>query len=184
MNREKSCFYPSKWVQGHRLTRVARRLGCSAKRFPLIYLGASLIKGRCKGIYFEDLVNKFANPITGWKAKFISFAGKAKSPNPHTLLLSNSKKNHCSNRGTYESIPVESIRPASHPWVSWEKVTTSPEEGGLAIRKITDTVYGLHGKLAWSIFSGDSRWARLLFQKYGLQSVHGNRRPQPNSSRL
>lgn len=92
VNREKSCFYPSKWVQGHRLTRVARRLGCSAKRFPLIYLGASLIKGRCKGIYFEDLVNKFANPITGWKAKFISFAGKAKSPNPHTLLLSNSKK--------------------------------------------------------------------------------------------
>lgn len=114
VNREKSCFYPSKWVQGHRLTLVARRLGCSAKRFPLIYLGASLIKGRCKGIYFEDLVNKFANPITGWKAKFISFAGKAKSPNPHTLLLSNSKKNHCSNRGTYESIPVESIRPASH----------------------------------------------------------------------
>lgn len=133
-------------MQDHRLTRVARRLGCSAKRFPLIYLGASLIKGRCKGIYFEDLVNKFANPITGWKAKFISFAGKA------TLIKS-----------TLASLPIHTLSCLAIP----KKIIA--REGLMkaflwnqALRKEvwqfgkSHTMYGLHGKLAWNIFSGNS----------------------------
>lgn len=52
VNLEKSGFYPSKWVQGRRLSRLSARLGCAARQFPLTYLGAPLIKGRCKGIYF------------------------------------------------------------------------------------------------------------------------------------
>lgn len=192
VNLEKSGFYPSKWVHGRRLNRLARRLGCSAKQFPLTYLGAPLFKGRCKGIYFEDLVNKFANRITGWKAKFISFAGKAtlikstlSSLHIHTLsCLAIPKHTIARMEGIMRAFLWNQNGQHRTHWVSWERVTTSKEEGGLGIRKICDTMYGLHGKLAWNIFSGESLWARLLYQKYGLQSVHGLRPPRPNSSRL
>lgn len=69
-------------------------------------------------------------------------------------------------------------------WVSWERIVTPLEKGGLGIRKISETMYGLHGKLAWNIFSGESIWAQLLYQKYGLNGVHVFQPARPNSSRL
>lgn len=33
-------------------------------------------------------------------------------------------------------------------WVSWERIVTPLEKDGLGIRKISETMYGLHGKLA------------------------------------
>lgn len=46
------------------------------KNFPFIYLGAPLHKGRSKSEYFEHLVQMVNNKLEGWKAKFMSFAGK------------------------------------------------------------------------------------------------------------
>lgn len=45
-------------------------------------------------------------------------------------------------------------------------------EGGLGICSVEDTIFGLHGKLAWKILSQDSHWTRMLLQKYGPDSVY------------
>lgn len=51
-------------------------MGCIIKAFPFVYLGAPLYKGRCKVVYFERLFQIVSNKLEGWKAKFLSFAGK------------------------------------------------------------------------------------------------------------
>lgn len=67
-------------------------------------------------------------------------------------------------------------------WVSWKKVTRPIREGGLGIRRFVDTLYGLHGKLAWRIMEGKSLWWRMLLAKYGV--IDGNIQIRQSSSRL
>ncbi|KAG5631353.1 hypothetical protein H5410_003070 [Solanum commersonii] len=44
---------------------------------PLIYLGYPIYIGRQRILYFFDLINKVVGRITGWKAKILSFGGRA-----------------------------------------------------------------------------------------------------------
>lgn len=41
-------------------------------------------------------------------------------------------------------------------WVSWEEVCTSFSEGGIGLRTLKDTIYGLQGRLAWKVYSGNT----------------------------
>lgn len=54
----------------------------------------------------------------------------------------------------------------------------------MGIRSMTETVYGLQGKLAWKILSQETLWTRLLIQKYGKQSVYNANEIRCNSSKL
>lgn len=182
-----------KWIHGRRLTQISTSLGCPARQFLLTYLGAPLFKGRCKGIFFEELFNKFANRLTGWKAKFISFAGhitlikSTLSSLPIHILscLAISKQIIARMEGLIRTFLWSQNGQNRSHWVSWDKISTPTDTGGLGIRKLSETIYGLHGKLAWNIFPGESLLARLLYEKYGLLGIHGQHTFRPNySSRL
>lgn len=67
-------------------------------------------------------------------------------------------------------------------WVTWKKITKPLSEGGLGIHSLSDKIYGLHGKLAWRLLSGNSLWASLIMQKYG--ALTGSAQYRTNSSRL
>lgn len=150
INFEKNGFYPPKLIPHGRIYRI-EILGCTARNLPLLYLGAPLFKGRCKAIYMESLFHKFASRLEGWKTRFTSFTGK--------ITLINS---------ILESIPVHTISCMVIPkyvilrmerllrsflwsqggqsctqWVSWNKVARPLKEGGLGIRKFSETVHGL-----------------------------------------
>lgn len=175
INLQKSSMFVSKHIQGRKLVKVQQQLGCKVKEFPLNYLGAPLYKGRCKEVYFERLFQIVSNKLEGWKAKFLSFVGKM------TLIKSVLASIHIH---TFSCMAVpksvvqrlEEIRRAflwnqhgqrrTH-WVAWDKVCSPYTEGGLGIRTLKDTVYGLQGKLAWKICAGNTLWTRLLRQKYG-----------------
>lgn len=169
VNLDESGFYPSKRIQGHIIHQLATRLGCAARHFPLNYLGAPLFKRRCRGIYFDELISKFASRITGWKSRFISFAGRITliksillSLPIHTLsCLAAPKLTISRMEGLIRAFLWNQNGHSRTHWVSWDNVTTPHAAGRLEIRKISDTTYGLHGKLAWNIFSGDSLWSKL-----------------------
>lgn len=76
INLEKSSLFTSKQIKGRKLSQVQQVLGCRVKSFPFVYLGAPLYKGRCKAKYFDPLLQMISNKLAGWKANFISFAGK------------------------------------------------------------------------------------------------------------
>lgn len=57
-------------------------------------------------------------------------------------------------------------------------------EGGLGLRTLKDTVYGLQGKLAWKVFGGHTLWARILRKKYGVDSSRGEYSRSQSASAL
>lgn len=73
---EKLCVFVSKQIRGRQLVQIQQVLGCSIKNLPFTYLGAPLHKGRSKSEYFERLLQTITNKLEGWKAKFMSLAGK------------------------------------------------------------------------------------------------------------
>lgn len=179
--------YASKRIPHGRLIRIQRTSGCYAR-----YLGAPIYKGRCKCMYFDETVGKLAQKLEGWKSRFLSFGGKI------TLI-----------RSVLASLPLHVFSCMVVPqqvqrrieglmraflwsqqgqgrmnWVSWKRICTPVEEGGLGIRSIHETVHGLHGKLAWKIISKETLWTRLLRQKYGVQSVFSPTALRTNSSNL
>lgn len=192
VNLQKSAFYASKKISRGRLTKIQRISGCYAKKLPFKYLGAPIYKGRCKCIFFEDIVGKIAKKLEGWKSRYLSFGGKI------TLI-----------RSVLASLPIHVFSCMAVPlqvqrrieglmrtflWsqqgqsrmnrVSWKRICRPIEEGGLGIKLLTETVHGLHGKLAWKIISHETLWTRLLRQKYGVQSVHTSNMLRANSSKL
>lgn len=113
--------------------------------------------------------------LQGWKAKFLSFGGC------NTLI-----------RSVLLSLPVHTMSCLVIPksvihrvegmiksflwsqqgerrahWVSWKNICTPTCHGGLGIRSLSDTIFGMQGKLA-----GTSLWARIMQQKYGINRCH------------
>lgn len=72
----KSSVFVSKQIRGRQLVQIQQVLGCSIKNLRFTYLGAPLHKGRSKSEYFERLLQTITNKLEGWKAKFMSLAGK------------------------------------------------------------------------------------------------------------
>lgn len=192
INLQKSSMFLSKQICGRKLARVQQVLECKVKQFPFNYLGAPLYKGRCKAEYFDRVIQIISNKLEGWKSKFMSFAGKI------TLIKS-----------VLASIPVHTLSCMAVPksiilrlenlmkaflwsqhgekrlsWVAWDEVCTPYNEGGLGIRALKDTVYGLQGKLAWKVYTGNTLWTKLLRQKYGSNFNQGAYTRQQSASAL
>ncbi|KAL3641434.1 hypothetical protein CASFOL_016402 [Castilleja foliolosa] len=137
-------------------------------------MGAPIFKGRAKTIYFEKLIQKIVGKLEGWKGRFLSFSGKI------TLIKAvlNSLPIHTMtstaiNKGTIKIIDklIRSFlwsqkgQKRLH-WCNWQKVCMHKADGGLGIRSMADTIYGLQGKLAWSIIQKKTIWSKILNQKY------------------
>lgn len=69
-------------------------------------------------------------------------------------------------------------------WLSWDEVCKPYQEGGLGLRTLKDTNYGLQGKLAWKVYAGNTLWTKLLRQKYGVNSASGEFTRRQSASAL
>lgn len=130
----------------------------------MTYLWAPLFKGRAKILYFEDLISKINSKIKGWHNRFFSFAGKiiliksvlASIP-VHTLscmVIPKSVSRRIENQ--LKTFLWANQGQQRLQWVSWKAVCAPPNEGGLGIRSLSDTIHGCQGKLAWKVYSGSS----------------------------
>jgi len=57
--------------------RIKRLTSFKQKEGPITYLGCPLYMGRPRIIYFCDLISQVLSRITGWKAKILSYGGRA-----------------------------------------------------------------------------------------------------------
>ncbi|KAL3629954.1 hypothetical protein CASFOL_026266 [Castilleja foliolosa] len=149
-------------------------LQCKEAHTPFIYLGAPIFKGRSKLAYFEPIYQKIKQKLEGWKCKYLSFAGKVSlirsvlcSIPVHTMSAI------AVNSGTLRYIEAifrkflwQQKNQDRYHWVSWDKICSPTECGGLGIRILTDTMFGLHGKLAWNIIQNKSLWSQWMNKKY------------------
>lgn len=68
--------------------------------------------------------------------------------------------------------------------MAWEDICSPYGEGGLGIRSLKDTIFGLQGKLAWKIYEGKTIWANLLRQKYSTNYMPGSYKRSQSASKL
>lgn len=120
-------------------------------------LGAPIYKGRCKAEIFEELFVNISKRLAGWKAKFLSFGGKItliqsvlSSIPVHILSCTVAPKSIISCLDRIMSSILWSNQGAQRAyWVAWDRICIPYSQGVLRIRKVSDMVYGLRGKLAW-----------------------------------
>jgi hypothetical protein len=56
--------------------QLAQIIGCNAATFPFIYLGLPLLNKKLTVSDFEQLVQKIASKLTGWRSALLSIAGR------------------------------------------------------------------------------------------------------------
>ncbi|XP_042486865.1 uncharacterized protein LOC122091540 [Macadamia integrifolia] len=139
------------------------------------YLGIPFVAGKLSKSHCQDLLHRVNSKLSGWKAKYLSSAGK------HTLIQSTLsampqyfmscfqlpssvlKDLDSSSRKSFWSSGDKSLVPT----ISWHSICRTKKSGGLNLRLSTNMNLSLLAKKAWELLSpSDSLWGRLMKAKY------------------
>jgi ribonuclease HI len=136
-----------------------------------MYLGVPIFRGKPKAVYFQPIVDKVKLKLASWKASLLTYAGRiqlVKSVIQSMLIYSIT---------TY-SWPVSLIKELERYmrnfiWsgdllvkkvvtVSWNKVCSPVDEGGLGIRSLSNLNKASNLKLFWELIISNNQWASVL----------------------
>ncbi|GJS98578.1 RNA-directed DNA polymerase, eukaryota, reverse transcriptase zinc-binding domain protein [Tanacetum coccineum] len=174
------------------VSQAALITGCNAMQTPFSYLGLPIDCNMANVKNWDPIVDKFSKRLSKWKSSMLSIGGRA------TLISS-----VLGSIGTYYlslfpmpstvNKKLESMR--SHffwgsdenskkiPWISWNLVLASKENGGLGIGSLYSLNQALMQKWRWRFFNNpNSLWVRLLTSIHGdiddASSFHSHARNQ------
>lgn len=189
INPDKSALWFSDACEEQDRQEVMQELAAKMAEESDKYLGVYITHGRTdQDLTHNLLVEKFYNKLAGWKANFLSFAGRL------TLIKS-----------VLISVPVYFMTIAKLPaktvkeltkvmrkflWgetdkdrylslIAWNKICVPIEDGGLGIRDVASFNKALLLKIVWQVASNQDRqlWVQILRAKYfpkgGFWGVNG-----------
>ncbi|KAK9217059.1 hypothetical protein WN943_005684 [Citrus x changshan-huyou] len=174
ISQAKSSFYIGKSAPASCRAIVHSVTSFQWRQLPFIYLGCPIFTGCLKISYFDDLVRKVRERISGWANRLLSFGGK--------LILI---------RHVLSSLPLHLfhvLRPPSTViqslersftrflwgdsegrrrihWCRWPAVCFPVDEGGLGIRSFDDMAEASEIKLWWRFRQQSSLWASFMKSK-------------------
>ncbi|GJU81834.1 RNA-directed DNA polymerase, eukaryota [Tanacetum coccineum] len=175
-------------VSCNELEAVANSLGCSHDFLPFSYLGLPVGKRMksCGG--WSDVINRFRDRLSSWKAKSLSIGGRltlVKSvlgslPIHYLSLFKDPLKiiNILESiRSRFFWVFKESQKGIS--WVKWNSILLDFENGGLGVGSLLAKNLGLLGKWKWHfLVEKNARWCTVIKDFYGID---GGFRSPPNS---
>ena len=145
-------------------TNIGKYLG-----FPINHRGAARTR-------FNFVVDRVMNKLAGWKAKFLSFAGRTvlvksvMSTIPNYVMQGEALPIHlCENLdkinrdflwgSTREKKKLHLVR--------WSKIIKPKEEGGLGLQVAREKNLALLAKLNWRMYKEkEALWANVILKKY------------------
>ncbi|XP_041015027.1 uncharacterized protein LOC121257846 [Juglans microcarpa x Juglans regia] len=172
----KSALFIAPYVSSVRRRRLLRSTGFLEDHFPVTYLGAPLMDGRLKASYLDSLVTKLRAKVAGWKARLLSQGGRLvmlkhvlTSMASHILVVMDVSKVVIAklNNILLSFFWGEHGGKAKMKWCAWDQISKPTSEGALGLRSFSEVQSVMHMKLAWSLLSTNSLWARFMLQKYG-----------------
>ncbi|CAJ2645220.1 unnamed protein product [Trifolium pratense] len=170
INPHKSTIFAGS-ITHTKLTSIASSLGFCIGTLPFMYLGVPIFKGKPKAVYFQPLVDKVKMKLASWKASLLTYAGRIQLVKSviHSMLVYSI---------TTYSWPISLIKMLDRYmrnfiWsgdllvrklvtVSWNKMCSPIDEGGLGIRSLSNLNKASNLKLFWELFNSDNQWANLL----------------------
>nr|GEZ43896.1 RNA-directed DNA polymerase, eukaryota [Tanacetum cinerariifolium] len=159
-------------VESDRVKEAALRLGCISLKTLFLYLGSKVGGSMSQLHEWDEVVKRVKMRLSKWKMKYLSIGGRL------TLLKSVLRSMTIFNMSIFK-VPLgvlrtlESIR--SHffnghalgsnkaSWVSWKKVLSSKDKGGLGVSSLHALNRGLLFKWIWRFYTQDkSLWVRVI----------------------
>lgn len=160
----------------------ASPLGCEPASLPFSYLGVPVGKNMNLKKAWKPVIDRFKSKLSAWKSKTLSFGGRvtlAKSVlgSLPTYFLSLFK----SPLGVIEDL--ERIRrkfiwsgtqdSKGINWVSWEKVTSPKEVGGLGLGSLRSLNISFLTKWWWRLrLEQNALWARIIMAIHCIANLH------------
>ncbi|CAJ2638568.1 unnamed protein product [Trifolium pratense] len=161
------------------LGEAASALCCKVGKIPFLYLGLQIGGDPRRLSFWEPMLIRIKNRLSGWKSRFLSFGGRLvllksvlTSLPVYTLSFFKAPS------GTISSIEslfikffwggCEDSRKIS--WVNWNSICLSKESGGLGVRRLREFNQALLGKWCWRMLvDREGLWFRVLEARYGIE---------------
>ncbi|KAJ9556808.1 hypothetical protein OSB04_011422 [Centaurea solstitialis] len=177
INWEKSTLF-GVGVSIAEISRLAGRFGCKSGKLPFHYLGFPIGADMSKKESWDSLYKKFESRLSIWKERMLSIGGRL------TLC-----KAVLGSLGVYlfslYKVPVGVLKDLEKlrsrffwgfssnqrklVWVSWDKVLTAKEKGGIGIGSLRAQNISLLAKWWWRFKTeGNSTWKAVIV------SIHGD----------
>ncbi|GKC57774.1 RNA-directed DNA polymerase, eukaryota, reverse transcriptase zinc-binding domain protein [Tanacetum coccineum] len=160
-----------------------RHIGCGILNTPFSFLGSKV--GGCMSRIksWDEVIDKMVNRLSKWKMKTLSIGGRltllkavfGSMPIYHMsifkvpmLVLQRMESIRCH---FFNGNDLDSKRSI---WVSWNKVLTSKEKGGLGVSSLFALNRALMFKWVWRFFNqSDSLWVRVIHAIHGVDGRIG-----------
>ena len=176
VSMEKSRIYFSPSVQPEIKSGICSRLGIQATTNIGNYLGFPINHRGVPRNRMDFIVEKVMSKLARWKARFLSFAGRAvlvksvMSTIPNYVMQATALPTHLCDK--LDKIDRDflwgsiSEKRRIH-LVGWNKIIRSKEEGGLGIQAAKAKNLALLAKLNWRLNQEkESIWAKVILRKY------------------
>ncbi|KAH9750080.1 zf-RVT domain-containing protein [Citrus sinensis] len=179
ISQAKSSFYIGKPAPASCRTIVYSVTGFQRRQLPFIYLGCPIFTGCLKISYFDDMVRKVREMISGWANRLLTFGGKlilirhVLSALPlhlfHVLHPPSTVIQSLERLFTRFLWSDSEGRRRIH-WCRWPAVCFPVDEGGLDIRSFDDMAEAFEIKLWWRFRQQSSLWASFMKSKESVVS--------------
>ena len=179
LNKEKTSLFFSKNTPREIKEYVQRRFGAQIIHHHEKYLGLPPLIGRGKRKAFNRIKDQVGRHLAGWKGKLLSNAGReilikavAQATPTYTMSCFKIPKSLCNelNSMTSSFWWGQKDRERKMAWVSWKKLCTPKERGGMGFRDLKDFNLALLAKQGWRILKNQSSLIHRVFKaKYFAQ---------------
>ncbi|GAU16627.1 hypothetical protein TSUD_325750 [Trifolium subterraneum] len=165
---------PESW-----LCEAASSLCCKMGKISFLYLGLSIGGDPRRLGFWEPVLVRLKNRLSGWKSRFLSFGGRLTLlKSVLTSLLVYALSIFKAPSGTISAIESllikffwggsEDSRKTS--WINWKTISLRKEYGGLGVRKLREFNLALLGKWCWRMLvDREGLWFRVLATRYEVE---------------
>lgn len=178
VNFSKSKLYASPNTPSSEVNKFKIICGMTISKNLGIYLGAPIVHGRVKKSDFNFVIEKVQRKLAGWKAKSLTFAGRATIVQSvsSTILYYNmattalpQKVCNQIDKLNWDFLWGSTEEKMRTHLVKWEKVCRPKKFGGLSLHTCNNNNEATLAKLGWNlVFEKDSLWKKVLKNKYNI----------------
>ncbi|CAJ2656620.1 unnamed protein product [Trifolium pratense] len=165
---------PDSW-----LGEAASALCCKVGKIPFLYLGLPIGGDSRRLGFWEPVLARLKNRLSGWRSRFLSFGGRLVLLKSVLISLPvyalSFFKAPSGTISSIESILInffwggsEDFRKIS--WINWKSICLRKEYGGLGVRQLREFNLALLGKWCWRMLvDREGLWFRVLAGRYGVE---------------
>ncbi|XP_019451747.1 PREDICTED: uncharacterized protein LOC109353840 [Lupinus angustifolius] len=170
------CRFYSTTASPRKILALSSTLGFSHGRLPFNYLGVPLFKGKPRKIHLQAIADRIILKLATWKGSLLSIMGRVELVK--SIILS--MLTYSFHIYSWPSNLIQNLDKCIRNFIwsgdtstrkiatmSWHKVCSPTNSGGLGLRSIKAMNQAALIKLSWEMSSSSQKWAILYRHRFG-----------------